>query len=114
MKIIDKLGNISEYEGPKFTPDWNKILLIIFSLAYLFIFTWIGGWEGFLRMFCSLIIPFSCIWLSKSMGDYKGIGFSWPIRINKTTPSIIICIGGWIIYITFGCMLIYLTIHKLI
>ena len=114
MKIIDKSGNLSEYKVSTFKVDWSRVFLIIISLVYLLIYSWLGGWAGFIRMFYCLIIPFCCVWFSEVMGDYKGIVMSWPIAITKTSPGGIICISGWLVYIALGFILIYWKINKLI
>lgn len=114
MKLIDKSGNISEYEGPKFRPDWNRIILIFMTVLYLAVYSWLGGWPGFVRMFRLLIIPFCCIWFAKALGNYKGIALSGTRAINKTSPPVMLMIAGWLVYIAIGFLLIYWKVKEII
>ena len=71
----------------------SKVLSVIIATIYII---WAGMTiqaQGAYQMFISMIIPLSCIWWSRPIGQYtsRGIG-----RITKQTPEGLIVFIGWI------------------
>ena len=45
--------------------------------------------------FC--VLPLVCIWFSREMGAYRGIGLGFPAAVTRTSPASVVFAIGWLL-----------------
>ena len=79
------------------TLSWNRVLSGLLAIGYIIgAFVTAGGEVGF-KVFGFVILPLACIWFGEAMGGFTGP--SGSIWITAPSPSIFVCIAGWLLLI---------------
>jgi len=79
------------------TLGWNRTLSGLLAVGYVVGAFAIGGGAAGFEVFAFVILPLACIWFSKPMGGFTGL--SGNIWISAPSPSIFVCIAGWLLLI---------------
>jgi len=82
----------------------NRSISAVVALGYMLVVVFRSHPTDFRHaltiMFISylpLLLPLACIWFPEEMGEYTG-NLAFP-QITKTTPAVIIRVGGWCLLI---------------
>ena len=78
-------------------PNWNRILSALLAAIYLLAATVGGSPETAWKVALFLPLPLACIWFSDAMGSYLG-----PTSrgvITRATPGLVVCLGGWLLFL---------------
>jgi hypothetical protein len=79
------------------TMSWNRILSGLLAVGYIVGAFASGGGETGFKALAFVILPLACIWFSEPMGGFTGL--SGSIGITAPSPSIFVCIAGWLLLI---------------
>ena len=81
----------------RMTLTWNRILSGLLAASYVVIGLGSGSGETALKALVFVILPLACIWFSEPMGGFTGL--SGNIWITAPSPSIFVCIAGWLLLV---------------
>jgi hypothetical protein len=79
------------------TFSWNRILSGLLAAGYVIGAFVTGGGEVGLKVLGFVILPLACIWFAEPMGGFTGL--SGSIWITAPSPSIFVCIAGWLLLV---------------
>ena len=79
------------------TLTWNRILSGLLAAGYVVVGFASSGGETAFKALGFAILPLACIWFSEPMGGFTGL--SGNIWITAPSPSIFVCIAGWLLLI---------------
>ena len=79
------------------TLTWNRILSGVLAVGYVVAGFMSSGGETAFKALGFVVLPLACIWFSEPMGGFTGL--SGNIWITAPSPSIFVCIAGWLLLI---------------
>ena len=90
-------GGSAFYVRLRMTLSWNRILSGLLAAGYVIGAFVTGGGEVGLKVLGFVILPLACIWFAEPMGGFTGL--SGSIWITAPSPSIFVCIAGWLLLV---------------
>jgi hypothetical protein len=54
--------------------------------------------------FC--VLPLGCIWFSRAMGRYRGIGLAFPVYVRRPSPASMVFALGWVVLLLPAALLL--------
>jgi len=76
-----------------------RVLSLEIAIAQVVVAAYLDGTPAAIWTTGFFLIPLACIWFSREMGDYRGIGLCWHHPITQPTPASVVCVLGWVLLI---------------